>query len=115
MEDIYVLEHIKELCQQRGWTYYKLAKESNIPYSSLNTIMKKQHIPSMNNLIKICKGFDITLSQFFSGIDETTTEQQELLKVWNLLNQDSKKLAMVYMYGLAHKEIPFNGECKNDI
>lgn len=106
MEDIYVIEHIKELCQQRGWTYYKLAKESNIPYSSLNTMMNKQHIPSMNNLIKICKGFDITLSQFFLGIDEITNEQEEVLKVWNLLDRNSKKLAMVYMHGLAHKNAP---------
>lgn len=108
MEDIFVIEHIKELCKQRGWTYYKLAKKSNIPYSSLNTMMNKQHIPSMNNLIKICKGFNITLSQFFADIDETTNEQQELLKLWNSLNQSSKKLAIVYMYGLAHREVPGN-------
>lgn len=107
MEDIFVVEHIKELCNQRGWTYYKLAQKSNIPYSSLNTMLNKQHIPSMNNLIKICKGFNIKLSQFFEGIEDRdiTDEQSQLLELWNLLDEKAKELALVYMYGLAHKEI----------
>lgn len=106
MEDVFVIEHIKELCNQRGWTYYKLAQESNIPYSSLNTMLKKQHIPSMNNLIKICKGFDITLSQFFSGVEPITDEQSQLLHVWNLLDGKSKELALAYICGLAHVKMP---------
>ena len=106
MEDIFVIEHIKNLCNQRGWTYYKLAQKSNIPYSSLNTMLKKQHIPSMNNLIKICKGFDITLSQFFSGIEPSNDEQSMFLNLWNSLDEHSKELVLTYMYGLAHKEIP---------
>lgn len=120
MEDVFVIEHIKELCNQRGWTYYKLAQESNIPYSSLNTMLKKQHIPSMNNLIKICRGFNITLTQFFSGIEKPTDEQSTLLNVWNLLDENSKNLALNYIYGLAHKGIPITNNTerndnKNDI
>lgn len=106
MDDIFVIEHIKDLCKQRGWTYYKLAKESGIPHSSLNTMIKKQHIPSMNNLIKICKGFNITLSQFFTDMDSPTDEQTKILNIWNILDGHSKELAMAYMYGLAHKKIP---------
>lgn len=123
MEDVFVIEHIKELCDQRGWTCYKLAQKSNIPYSSLNTMLKKQHIPSMNNLIKICKGLDISLSQFFSGVEPITDEQSHLLYMWNLLDEKSKELALVYMYGLAHIEIPIarkyykhkNTENSNDV
>lgn len=106
MEDFFVIEHIKALCNQRGWTYYKLAQKSNIPYSSLNTMLKKQHIPSMNNLIKICKGFDINLSQFFSGVEPITDEQSQLLHVWNLLDEKSKEMALAYMCGLAHVKMP---------
>lgn len=103
MEDIYVIDHIKELCSRRNWTYYKLAKESNIPHSSLNTMLNKQHIPSMNNLIKICNGFGITLSQFFSEMDTPTDEQTEILQLWNSLDDNSKQLAKIYLYGLMHK------------
>lgn len=108
MEDTYVIDHIKELCKQRGWTCYRLSKESGIPHSSLNTMLNKQHIPSMNNLIKICKGFNITLAQFFAGIDnEITDEHSEILTLWNSLDNESKKIAKIYMYGLAHKEISY--------
>lgn len=107
MEDTYVVEYIKDLCKQREWSNYKLAKESGIPFSSLNTMLKHGHIPTTNNLIKICNGFGITLSQFFSGIEgltEPSTEDQELLSIWHLLDEHSKELALSYMYGLARKE-----------
>ena len=106
MEDIYVINHIKELCQQKGWSKYKLAKKSGIPHSSLNTMLNKQHIPSMNNLIKICNGFGITLSQFFSDTESLTDEQSEILYLWNSLDDHSKQLAKVYLYGLSKKQIP---------
>lgn len=105
MEDKFVIEHIKQLCEQRKWSFYKLAKESNIPYSSLHTMLNSPHIPSMNNLIKICKGFNITLSQFFTGMEEATTEQDEVLRLWNQLDDFSKQLALTYLYGLTNEPI----------
>lgn len=107
MEDIYVTEHIKEICKQRGWSYYKLAKESGISHSSLNYTMKHQHVPTINTLIKICNGLDITLSQFFDGIDNNKSEgQDKLINLWNLLNEQEKELALIYIYGLLHKTPP---------
>ncbi len=80
-------------------------------------MLNKQHIPTMNNLIKICKGFNIKLSQFFLEIENQTEsnsndEQEILLSIWGSLSDHSKKLAMIYMYGLAHKEVPLfnNGD-----
>ena len=105
MEDFFVIDHIKELCKQRGWTYYRLAKESNIPHSSLNTMLNKQHIPSMNNLIKICEGFDITLAEFFAGMESPSDELHEVMNLWNNLGRSSKDLVIAYMYGLSHKDI----------
>ena len=104
MEDIYVTEHIKELCKQRGWSYYRLAQESGIPHSSLNYMLKHQHVPTVNNLIKICRGLDIELWQFFYDISpENTTEQEDLMNIWNLLSTFQKELALTYMYGLSNK------------
>lgn len=106
MEDIFVVEHIKELCKERGWSYYTLSKKSGIPHSSLYTMLKKSHIPSMNNLIKICNGFDITLSQFFAPLNGVTNEQQELLNLWSLLDDKPRALLMTYLCGLANKPVP---------
>lgn len=108
MEDIFVVDHVKELCEQRGWTLYRLAKNSGIAYSALNTMIKKNHIPTMNSLIKICKGFDITVAQFFQGMQPITDEQSEILNIWNTLDDSRKALAKCYMYGLARQLPPFS-------
>lgn len=106
MKDTYVLNHIKELCKQRKWTYYKLAQKADIPYSSLNAMIKHQHIPSIYNLIKICSGFDITLSQFFSNAESNSNDNKEteLLNLWHILDENSKNFVLTYMYGLANKQ-----------
>lgn len=98
MEDTYVIEHIKEICKERNWSVYRLAKQSDIPYSSLNAMLKHNHIPTINNLIKICTGFGITLSEFFHQ-----PSQNDLTNVFNKLDAHSKQLAISYIYGLAHK------------
>ena len=59
-----IIDRISDLCQERNWSYYKLAKESDIAYSTLNTLLNKPNIPTIHTLVKICTGFAITLSQF---------------------------------------------------
>ena len=115
MEDILVVKHIKELCRQHGWTIYKLAQKANIPYSSLNTMLKQNHIPTINSLIKICFAFEITLAEFFAGIEGysiSTPENCELMGLWNILDSRSRELVLTYMYGLAERKRKIN---KNDI
>lgn len=105
MEYTDIMQHIKEFCSQRNWTIYKLAKESGVPYSSLNMMLKKEQLPSMKNIIKICQGFDITLSEFFSGIEIPADDKTEFIRLWSILDKDSKKLTMTYMHGLARRKI----------
>ena len=108
MYEFDVIERIKSLCVQRKWSYYRLAKKSNIPYSTLNTMMLKTNTPSIPTLIKICNGFDITLSQFFAEESNTinlTPEQDKILSLWNTLDSNNKQLALAYLSGLANKEV----------
>lgn len=107
MDDFDVMGRIKELCVSRSWTYYRLAKEADIPYSSLSTMLHKAYVPSVPSLIKICNGFGITLSQFFSQEDDTaklTKKQRVCLEHWNQLDEQSQMLALAYMKGLADRQ-----------
>lgn len=61
------LLRIQELLEQKKWTVYKLSKESDIPYSSLNSLFLKNNQPTISTLEKICKGLNIALSDFFSN------------------------------------------------
>lgn len=104
--DFDVNARIKQLCEERNITYYELAKRSDIPYSTLNTMLHKSNQPSLITLRKICDGLGITLSHFFNVENESvslTEAQNECLSLFNLLSIEEQKLAMAYMKGMLHK------------
>ena len=95
-----VIERIKSLCKLRSWSYYRLAKESGITYSTLCTMLHKSNAPSITTLIKICTGFGISLSQFFDDDIEKvviTNEHKSLIELWNSLSDEQKISAEKYM------------------
>jgi len=104
MQEFDVIARIKELCASRSLTYYRLAKEAEIPFSTLNTMLNKTSFPSVPSLMKLCDGFGITLAQFFSEYDESallTNEQKVCLEHWSRLGEQEKGLSLAYMKGLA--------------
>ena len=64
MRDKDVIQHIQDLCKERSWTYYRLAKEADIPYSTLNNMVNRTNIPTIPTLQKLCDAFGITLADF---------------------------------------------------
>lgn len=107
MNDFDVVERIKELCQARSWSYYRLAKESGIPYSTLNTMLHTTYVPTVPSLMKICDGFGITIAQFFStgnDVAKLTKKQRDCLRHWEQLDEQSQTLALAYMEGLAARQ-----------
>ena len=104
--DFDVNARIKQLCEERKITLYELAKRSDIPYSTLSTMLHKSNQPSLITLRKICDGLGITLSHFFNAENESvslTESQSECLSLYNLLSIEEQKLAMAYMKGMLHK------------
>lgn len=107
MTDINPILHIKELCAQRGWSYYQLAKSAGLPYSTLSTLLNGDNLPSLTTLEKICTGFGISLADFFDpGRDMRflSESQGECLSIFNALPDDKKQLAIAYMKGLKGDE-----------
>ena len=88
-----VLSRIKQLRDARGWSNYRLAKVSGISEGSLNNLFRLNNQPTIPTLEALCKGFDISLSQFFAESSEAVIlnpEQKELLDIWNTLNKEQK-------------------------
>lgn len=80
---INVLERITYYRTQKNWTEYQLAEQSGLTQSTISSWYRKNMIPSIPSLEKICMAFGITLSQFFSTDDEgfsLTPSQKDLLK-----------------------------------
>lgn len=64
-----VLTRLRGLLDDRGWTEYRLAKECGLSESTIANIYKRNSVPSIPTLETICRGFGITLSQFFAEYD----------------------------------------------
>lgn len=94
-----ISQRIKELAENRGWTEYRLVKESKLSASTISNIYHRNTIPSIPTLETICKAFGISLSQFFSNdqMVSLTDEQAELLNHWATLNEEQKKILLDLM------------------
>ena len=92
-----VLKEITRLRLDRGWTEYELAKHANLTQSTISTWYRKNQIPTIATLEKVCTGFGITLSQFFAeGSDpvDLIAEQRDMLDTWSALDPKQQKLIL---------------------
>ncbi len=90
-----VLKEITRLREKRKWSEYDLAKRSGLTQSTISTWYRKNQIPTIQTLDKVCHGLGITLSQFFAEGDDAvslTPEQKELLDNWSALTETQQKL-----------------------
>ena len=87
-----VLNRLKELREERGWSVYKLAKLSTIPQSTIATWYQKNLYPPIDKLELLCNTFGISLSEFFStgNVKSLSNEQLILLNQWNLLSSKER-------------------------
>lgn len=85
---------IKQLMQKRGWSEYRLAIASGLSQSTVANIFNRNTTPSVATLESICKGFGITLAQFFAEGDmvELTNEQKEMFSAWSALTREQKEV-----------------------
>ena len=54
-------EKLKRLLEERGWTEYRLSKNSGLAETTIGNILKRNTVPSIPTLEIICKSFGITL------------------------------------------------------
>ena len=87
-------ERIVALMRERGWSEYRLAKESGLSQSTIANLFQRNTVPSISTLESICAGFGITLAQFFSNGNfiELTNEQIEFFEKWKYLTPEQKEL-----------------------
>lgn len=87
---------VERLMEQRGWSVYRLGKESGLAQSTLSHVFRKDSEPTVSTLETICKAFGMTLGEFFADGELTplTGEQRVLLDRWAMLNAEQKQLVL---------------------
>lgn len=98
MKDI--LAEISKYRTERKWTEYQLAEHSGLPQSTISSWYRKNMVPTVPSLEKICDAFGITLSQLFSEGDSPvslTESQSVLLEKWARLSDEQKTLILALL------------------
>ena len=104
-----VLDRIQYFLNLKHWSLYKLAKEADLPYSSLNNIFNRRTLPTIPTLEKICNGLGISMSEFFEyknnplKSDSLTDTEQDIIYMYRKLSARSKELLTAYLSGLIKK------------
>lgn len=91
MKDI--LATITAYREAHGWTEYQLAERSGLPQSTISSWYRKNMVPTVPSLEKICQAFGITLSQLFAEGEAPvalTESQRTLLEQWNKLSAEQQ-------------------------
>lgn len=60
-----ILQRITEMREERHWTEYQLAEKSGLTQSTISSWYRKNMLPTIPSLLKICDAFGVTMSQFF--------------------------------------------------
>lgn len=110
MENNKTVRKIEELMKERGWTLYRLSVESDLPYSSIENLFRRNTEPTLPTLRNLCNGLGISLSEFFSDEPapvrvDYTLEERNLIVQYRSLRRTDRKLLQTYIAGL-NKALP---------
>ncbi len=96
---------LRQLLRERGWTEYKLSKECGLSQSTIGNIFRRNTVPSIATLETICKGFGVTMSQFFADTDmvELTSDMKELFDSWICLTPLQKAAVLQMLKAMNHE------------
>lgn len=99
-----VLDKIVQLREARKWSEYQLAEKSGLTQSTISSWYRKNMLPTIPSLQKICDAFDITLSQFFieenEEIHSLTDNQSKLLQAATRLQPDQYQQLIKFIESL---------------
>ena len=99
-----VLKEILYYRQQKGWSEYQLAEESGLTQSTISSWYRKNMIPSIPSLEKVCNAFGITLSQLRRWLDLFQTQKEEWLGVLSSMETSGLSFLKVLLTQTAYSD-----------
>lgn len=87
-----ILERIDELRVKRGWTFYQLAENAELPQSTVANMFARKTYPSIATLEKICSAFGISMAEFFADEHELEKDKSSYATcLFNKLSVEDQK------------------------
>ena len=72
-----ILGKISHLREERNWSEYQLSVRSGLTQSTISSWYRKNTLPTIPSLERICDAFGISMSQFFMEENETQVILEE--------------------------------------
>ena len=102
------IARIRELMTRRGWTIYRLSKESGITITTLINLFSRSKQPSLQTVEIICETMNISLAEFFaqdSAPGGFTEEQTKLFTLWDSLTEEQKDAMLELLHSMTVNRI----------
>ncbi|EMM79346.1 helix-turn-helix domain-containing protein [Leptospira interrogans] len=112
-EALLIVENIKRLRKQKGWSQADLAEKTQSTLSHINKLETGKYLPSLDNLIKIANAFDVSLDYLVSeevgNYEEVNTDGKSFFQKLKLIDtldlEDKKALTRIIDSMLTKKKI----------
>lgn len=98
---------IKELIKKEGWSLYKLSEKTGIHKTTVYDWYNDKHFtPDRNSIELICAALNISLTEFYSGIDEGELdgEQIYLLELFAKIPVQKRKVVFELLRNLSDEK-----------
>ena len=98
---------IKELIKKEGWSLYKLSEKTGIHKTNVYDWYNDKHFtPDRNSIELICAALNISLTEFYSGIDEGELdgEQMYLLELFAKIPVQKRKVVFELLRNLSDEK-----------
>jgi transcriptional regulator with XRE-family HTH domain len=103
-----IIKRIDYLNKKHGWSQYRLAKEANLPPTTIANIFYRQTLPSIPTLQAICNAYPITLSEFFLEEEDSqvlaASEQHRLLAYYEALTPAQQQAVLELLKSMSPQE-----------
>ncbi|EKT84979.1 helix-turn-helix domain-containing protein [Leptospira santarosai] len=112
-EALLIVENIKRIRKQKGWSQADLAEKTQSTLSHINKLETGKYLPSVDNLIKIANAFDVSLDYLVSeevgNYEEVNTNEKSFFQKLKLIDtldvEDKKALTRIIDSMLTKKKI----------
>jgi len=94
----YFIDLVTKEMDRRQWTSYKLAKEAELPVSTISTFLTKRTEIKYNTIIKICNALEINAGVLTNhdipNVDYTilSNEHMTLIEITRTLGEENVKI-----------------------
>lgn len=103
-----ILKRINGLFANHSLTYQEFAQITGLSINTVHNLTYRKSVPNLPTIMKICKGFGISLSDFFSDMPSSeirsiTDEEYRIVVEYRLTKAIDRDRLLIYWAGLNGK------------